>query len=201
MSWRESLYSRLVSWLKIIFPLAALAILSTLFLLSLERESATTLPYSRVDLQERMKEGTVNKPHFSGATTGGDLITFTAETAKPDPKDDTKAVASHLYARIDLTSGTQITFASDAALLDTTADTAQLTGGVNVVSSTGYDLRTEELLTSMREIKAETTGPVTGTGPAGSINAGRMKLTSDATTGDVHLLFTNRVKLVYQPQN
>lgn len=201
MPWRETLYSRIVSWLKIIFPLAALAILSTLFLLSQSREPASTIPYSRVDLKERMKEGMVNQPHFSGATMGGDLITFTADTAKPDPDDDSKAMASRLSARIDLTSGTRITFASDAALLDTTQDTARLTGGVVVTSSTGYDLRTEALFTSMREIEAETEGPVSGTGPAGTIDAGRMILTSDATTGDAHLLFTNRVKLVYQPQN
>ncbi|MBA85838.1 LPS export ABC transporter periplasmic protein LptC [Thalassobius sp. S69A] len=201
MIWQETFYTRLVSWLKILLPLTALAILSTLFLLSRGKESATSLPYSRVDLQERMKEGTVNKPHFSGATRGGDLITFTAETAKPDAQDDTKAQATHLSARIDLTSGTQITFASDHALLDMSADTARLSGGVSVNSSTGYDLHTETLFTSMREIAAETEGRVTGTGPAGSIDAGKMTLTSDPATGDAHLLFTNRVKLVYQPQN
>lgn len=201
MAWRESFYSQLISWLKILLPLAALAILSTLFLLSRARESANTLPYSRVDLQERMKEGTVNRPHFSGATTAGDLITFTADTAKPDPEDDRKAIATQLSARIDLISGTQITFASKTAELDTDADTARLTGNVAITSSTGYDLRTEALFTSMREIAAETEGPISGTGPAGQISAGKMTLTSDAATGDAHLLFTNRVKLVYQPQN
>lgn len=201
MAWRDTLYSRIVSWLKIIFPLAALAILSTLFLLSRGRDSTNAIPYSRVDLQERMKEGMVSKPHFSGATSGGDLITFTADNAKPDPEDDSKALAEKLSARIDLTSGTKITFASDAALLDTAQETARLTGGVIVISSTGYDLRTESLTTSMREIEAETDGPVSGTGPAGTIDAGKMVLSSDPETKDAHLLFTNRVKLVYHPQN
>ncbi|THD73740.1 hypothetical protein E7681_08970 [Thalassobius vesicularis] len=198
---RDSYYSWLVSWLKIILPLAALAILSTLFLLSRGKDTVNSLPYSRVDLQERMKEGIVGHPQFSGATTGGDLVSFTAESAKPDPQDKSRAMASHLSAQLDLTSGTRITFSSDTALLDTSEDTALLTGGVAVTSSTGYDLRTESLFTSMREIQAETEGTVTGTGPAGSLEAGKMLLTSDPASGDAHLLFTNRVKLVYQPQN
>ena len=201
MHWRETLYSRIVGWLKILFPLAALAILSTVFLLSRGRESNNIIPYSRVDLQERMEEGIVSNPHFSGATSGGDLITFTAKTAKPNPDDNSQAQAEQLSARIDLSSGTRITFASDAAQLDTTQETAWLTGGVTVVSSTGYDLQTDSLHTSMREIDAETDGPISGTGPAGSLDAGKMILTSDPATKDAHLLFTNRVKLIYQPQN
>jgi lipopolysaccharide export system protein LptC len=201
MAFHETFYSRLVRGLKIILPLAALVLLSTVFLLSRGRDATNAIPYARVDLQERIKEGVVNRPHFSGATRNGDLITFVAETAKPDPDDNAKAVAKNLAARIDLTSGTRITFAADIALLDTDLGNAHLTGGVSVSSSTGYNVQTEGLRTSLQEVAAESDGPVAGTGPGGQINAGKMVLTSDNETGDAHLLFTNRVKLVYQPQN
>ncbi len=201
MPWRETLYSRIVSWLKIILPLVALAILSTLFLLSRGRDNLGAIPFTQTELQERIREGMVNKPYFAGASAQGDLISFTAETAKPDPERNAAARAEKLSARIDLVGGTTITFTSDNALLDTAEDTARLTGGVIVTTTTGYDLRTEGLFTSMREIEAESNGPVSGTGPAGAINAGKMVLNSDPETGDAHLFFTNRVKLVYQPQN
>lgn len=201
MPLHDSFYSRLVGGLKIVFPLAALVLLSTLFLFSQNREPTSSIPYARVDLRERIKEGVVNRPHFSGATRHGDLITFVAETAKPDSDDNTKAVALNLAARIDLVSGTQITFAAETGFLDSELGNAHLTGGVIVNSSTGYNIETEGLLTSLQEVSAETDGPVSGTGPAGQITAGKMVLTTDSDTGDAHLLFTNRVKLVYQPQN
>lgn len=201
MLWRETLYSRIVSWLKIILPLAALAILSTLFLLSNGRDNLGAIPYTQPDLQERMREGMINTPQFAGASAHGDLISFSAQTAKPDPSNDRMARAEKLSARIDLVGGTILTFESDSAVLDTSEDTARLTGGVVVTTSTGYDLRTAALFTSMREIEAETEGNVRGTAPAGSVEAGKMVLSSDPETGDAHLLFTNRVKLVYQPKN
>jgi lipopolysaccharide export system protein LptC len=201
MAIHDSFYSRLIRGLKIILPLAALVLLSTVFLLSRGRDTANSIPYARIDLQERIKEGVVNRPHFSGATKNGDLITFVAETAKPDPDDNARAVANNLAARIDLVSGTRITFAADTALLDSELGNAHLTGGVIVSSSTGYNIKTESLRTSLQEIAAETDGPVSGTGPGGDIDAGKMILTSDSETGDAHLLFTNRAKLVYQPQN
>lgn len=199
MPLHDSFYSRLVGGLKIALPLAALVLLSTLFLFSRDRETNSAIPYSRVDLRERIKEGVVNRPHFSGASRNGDLITFVADEAKPDPDQNTKAIAKDLSARIDLVSGTRITFAAQTALLDTEAGEAYLTGGVIVTSSTGYNVQTDALRTSMQEVAAESDGQVTGTGPAGKIDAGKMVLTSDSETGDAHLLFTNRVKLVYQP--
>ncbi|MGH1354152.1 MAG: LPS export ABC transporter periplasmic protein LptC [Thalassovita sp.] len=201
MAFHESFYSRLIRGLKIILPLAALVLLSTVFLLSRGRDTTGSIPYARGELQERINEGVVNRPHFSGASRNGDLITFVADTAKPDPDDNARAVASNLAARIDLTSGTRITFAAEAALLDTKQGNAHLTGGVTISSSTGYNMRTEGLRTSLQEISAESDGPVSGTGPGGQIDAGKMLLTTDIDTGDAHLLFTNRVKLVYQPRN
>lgn len=195
----DSFYSRLVGGLKIVLPLAALVLLSTLFLFSRDRDPSNAIPYSRVDLRERIKEGVVNRPHFSGASRNGDLITFVAENAKPDPDDNTKSMAQDLSAQIDLTSGTRITFAAQSALLDTSTGQAHLSGGVEVTSSTGYNVQTEILHTSLENIAAESAGPVTGYGPGGQIDAGKMILTSDSETGDAHLLFTNRVKLVYQP--
>jgi lipopolysaccharide export system protein LptC len=62
-------------------------------------------------------------------------------------------------------------------------------------------VQTEELVTSMHEIAAESSGPITGNGPPGQLEAGSMTMTSDPQTGDVHLLFTNGVKLIYDPRN
>ncbi|SEP92821.1 LPS export ABC transporter periplasmic protein LptC [Thalassovita taeanensis] len=197
--WRDRFHSRIVAWLKIILPLAALVLLSTLFLLSRSRDPSTTIPFSQIDLQERARDEIVTEPQFSGATANGDLISFTAASARPDPTDNNKALAQTLSAKIDLTSGTRITFTAESARLDTKREMAELTGGVIISSSTGYVVRTDTLITSMSEIGAETMGTITGEGPVGTLSAGKMLLTSNRDTNEAQLLFTNRVKLVYQP--
>ena len=201
MAPRDGYYSIFVGWMKILLPLLSIALLSTLFLLSRGQDTNTELPFVMRDLQERARQEVISSPRFAGATKAGDLISFVAESAKPDDVHAHLAHAETLRATIDLTSGAQVTFTSGAALLDTRDQVATLSGDVVVTSSTGYTIRSGDLRTEMAKIGAETSGPVTADGPPGHVEAGKMLLTEDAGTGDVHLLFTNGVKLVYQPQN
>lgn len=201
MTARDGFYSTLVAWLKILLPLAALALLSSLFLLSRTNHNSGDLPFSFVELQERAREEIISQPRFSGASRSGDLISFAAQSAKPDAENGHLAHASDLQAEIILKNGTVVTFEAGQALLDTRDNIAHLVGGVTVESSTGYVLQSEDLTAHMNEVGAETSGQVTGSGPGGQITAGKMLLTSDPETGDAHLLFTNGVKLVYQPRN
>lgn len=200
MASRDGFHSRLIAWLKILLPLAALALLSTLFLLSRGRDHDGELPFSQIELQERVKEEIISAPRFAGATPQGDLISFTAETAQPDAEIANVAHASNLTAKIDLTTGAHISFQASSALLNTQQEEAELMGGVVITSSTGYTIRSENLKTKLSAIEAETDGPVSGEGPPGTIEAGKMQLTTDPDSDEIHLLFTNGVKLVYQPQ-
>ena len=197
---RDGFHSRLVAWLKILLPLVALALLSTLFLLSQGRNQASDgLTFAQLDLQERAREEVITKPRFSGASANGHLISFVAEAAKPDPEANHLAYAQTLSATINLTSGTKITFAAGAAEMNTMEEVADLSDGVTIISSTGYNVQSDTLRTLMADVGAETFGPVTGIGPPGRIDAGKLLLTSDPTTGEVQLLFTNGVKLLYHP--
>ena len=208
MPWREHLHSRMVAWLKVILPMAALALLSTLFLFSRNIDPTTTIPFTTIPLEERARDERVSRPEFAGATEDGDLISFHAASARPDPDHASRAFAEDLDARIDLTSGTVITFRARGGSVDEDADRAVLEGEVVVTSSTGYTVQTDKLISGMRFIRAETPGPVQGVGPPGTFSAGRMLITARETEGDeaaarsrppVHLLFTDGVKLLYDP--
>lgn len=199
MPWRDNLHSRLVAWLKILLPLAALALLSTLFLLSRNIDPTTTIPFAEIDLEERARDEQITAPEFAGATEDGDLITFHADTAKPDPEVASRAMAENLRARILLGSGTVITFTAQSGTIDQRADRAELTGDVIIDSTTGYTVRSDKLISGMREIHAESPGPIEGEGPPGQFSAGRMLLTRAEGEAGAQLLFTNGVKLVYDP--
>lgn len=197
---QDNLHSRVVAWLKIIFPLMALAILSTVFLLSRSVDPTKTIPFAKIDLKERARDQRITAPHFSGASEAGDLLTFTADFARPDPEVSNRIVAQNLATEIQLMNGTLITFSSASGTIDEPSDEAVLTGNVIVHSSTNYTVRTEALTSGMREVRAETSGLIEAVGPVGRFTAGKMLLTRDPDTGTTYLIFTNRVKLVYDPK-
>jgi len=192
-------YSRLVGWLKIILPLAALGLLSTVFMLSRTQEVRQDLPFADVRVGENgLREG-VLRPTFAGASESGDLIAFVAETARPVGEGMGTVEAQDVRARIDLTAGGTITFRSDTAMMAEAEGLAQLDGGVVIVSSSGYRVETEVLTAGMDRVYAETAGEVHGEGPPGRFVAGRMVMTADDAGENVRLRFTDGVKLVYLP--
>lgn len=197
---RDDLYSRFIAWLKILLPLAALGLLSTLFLLSRSFDQQVAIPFAQRDLAERAEREQVTAPYFSGATSSGALVTLTATNAVPDSTQPGRATMNGIWARIN-TNHSEITLIAQSGLVDEPKDTSVLTGDVIIESSSGYRMHTQELTSALREVNAHSAGPVWGTGSGGDLNAGRMIITSDDQTGAVQLLFTQGVKLVYRPEN
>lgn len=199
MTGQDNFHSRLVAWMKIILPLAALGLLSTLFLLSRKVDLTTTIPFSQVDLEQRAQDQGATNPSFSGVATGGEQINFRAASVRPDPDRPERMLAEDVQAVLGLTNGTVIDIASERGEVDQEFLTANLSGNVRVITTTGYDIRTDRLNAEFDTLRAETPGPVVGTGPPGDLTAGRMILTQHGDSEVLHLLFTDGVKLVYKP--
>ncbi|MGR3273305.1 hypothetical protein DU478_03645 [Thalassococcus profundi] len=195
-----SRYSRMIAWLKILLPMAALGLLSTIFLLSGDSDPASRVPFSQVGIDGDIAREEVRSPRFSGTTNTGAALTMTARVARPSENEDGRMEAEVLEASILSQDGSRIDLSAPAASLrDATAE-AELTGGVEIESSTGYTLNTQSMLTSLERIEAESRGRVTGKGPLGTLEAGRMQITTAPDSDDIQLLFTGGVKLVYIPQ-
>lgn len=196
----DDLYSQVVAWMKIILPLAALGLLSTLFLIS-RTVDPTQQPTVQVDLEQRAHEQGASKPSFAGVTSGGDEVTFKAARARPDLKDPDRLIADDVSAELRLLEGTVIEITAQHADMHQKKFTAALSGSVLLTTTNGYTIETDRLTARFDELYAESPGPVTGTGPPGNITAGRMVLTGDEGTGDAEMLFTKGVKLIYIPNN
>ncbi|WP_425100750.1 hypothetical protein [Tropicibacter sp. S64] len=195
----DGLYSRVIAWLKILLPLAALVLLSTLFLLSRSADQTLNMPYAGDRIGDGTNREQVSAPYFAGTTDNGDMLTLTARTAVPE--SDGEIRAEDLTARMRMTSGSEINLTALHAIVRGGGTWADLTGGVRIESSTGYVLMTENLGTAVDRIEAESGGPVQGEGPLGTLEAGKMRIETVGEGGDVQLLFTDGVKLVYTPQD
>ncbi len=203
MARAEGTYSRVVAWMKILLPLVALGLLSTIFLFSKKSDPTEDLPIrTRAILEEKESEQASNAT-YSATMDDGALLTLRAAMTRPDPNAADGLVASDFAAQMDMTDGSRINLSSPDAALDNEASTATLRGGVRIISSTGYTIETDTLKAATNRISAESEGTVTATAPEGTLTAGRMVITDQAESGgdDVQLLFTDGVKMIYEPQS
>lgn len=196
---RTDPYSRFIFWVRILLPLLALAALSTLFLLSRNKGATSQIPFAEREITERIKGQQVTQPIYTGATADGDQITFTADDVTTG--DGNISVARTLSTRVDFVSGSHLTLTADEGFIDLPKDIADMQGHVTVVSSTGYVMRSATLSARLSRLEINVPTQVTATGPAGSLVAGAMNISSDERNNNTHLLFTGGVKLIYEPKD
>ncbi|WIY26885.1 LPS export ABC transporter periplasmic protein LptC [Parasedimentitalea psychrophila] len=192
-------YSRMVTFLKVLLPLAALALLSTLFLISRSVNTKATIPFAAHEIEERMRGQQITAPYFSGTTSQGDAITVTASIARPGGPTS-PAVATDLVAVISMADGGQLTLSSDSGAVQLENDLASFSGHVEITSAAGLLVTTDLLNATLSGLSADSPGPVQATGPIGTLNAGSMQLQTKTEGGPLHMLFNNGVKLVYVPR-
>ncbi len=196
---RVDRYSRMVAWLKVVLPLAALALLSTLFLLSRDSNPETAIPFADKEIQDRLRDQQVTGPFFSGTTPDGDQISFSAVKLTTPGGQTGANEAEKVLLRAELSSGMRVLITADRAQIDIASDLAALRGGVEMTTSTGYVLSTPTLTSQMTSLEIIAPEPVTGTSPIGTLDAGSMTLTLPQQGANAQLLFKNGVKLVYSP--
>jgi lipopolysaccharide export system protein LptC len=199
LSWGNNRHSRIVAGLKVALPLIALAILSTLFLVSRTIDPADAIPYARVDVEDRVREPRMTLPSYAGVTPDGTSVTLTAIEARPDAGDGGGATAKGVVAEVVTQSGAMTRIRAVTAALGAGANTLDLMGGVEITDANGMILQTDRLIVATDRTNVESEGSVTAYGPLGQLQAGRMMLTQDSPDKTYVLLFKDGVKVIYQP--
>lgn len=194
-------YSDIVAWLKVLLPLAALGILSTLFLVSHEVDLESAIPFADVELEQRLRDRQITAPYFSGQTDQGHNVTITSATAHPDVEEPTRIIAEQVGALLTTTNGTEITVRAEAGEMDSDFQELELTGNVEIVTTAGYTILTESMLFGLEDTRAESGSDITAESALGTLQAGRMALRPSGENDDIYLFFTKGVQVVYTPKN
>lgn len=204
MAVSDNSYSRLIAWLKILLPLGALAILSSLFLVSEPRTPAfTQLPPDQIG-GDTAYEPHISAPSLSGVTKNGSTYTLFAKRATPSVGSEDILTLSEFAGTLTSIGGLQIDVSAPHGIIHNLTSTAILSQGVRLITSDGYDIRTKELQADFADTVLSTPGSIRGTGPMGHFSAGQMILrqqSGGATPGSYELVFKNGVNVVYQPGN
>ncbi len=192
-------HSRMVQFLKVVLPLVAIGMLSTVFLLSRSIETNVSVPFSQQDIDERLADQVVTQPDYRGTTRKGEDVQIEAIRATQGTEGEAPT-AAEFRGRLGLLSGGVITLDSNSGMIRPDENTATFVGDVVITTTDGIVVTTDLLNTALDEIRGDTPGQVDGTGIIGDFTAGRMTFGTEKKDGPVHIIFTDGVKLVYEPQ-
>ncbi|WP_145962803.1 hypothetical protein [Mangrovicoccus ximenensis] len=187
--------------MKIVLPLVALGILSTLFLLSRSGQIGEPLPWSEAELGDMAREERLGNPTYAGLTEDGSELRLSAERLTPDPGRDGIAHGRVLAARLARPDGITLELTAPEGTLDQGERVAELGGGVRIDSSNGYvaTMPGARIRTNLSHL--ESLGPVEAEGPIGTLSAGKLTVTAEpGTRNGTVALFTGGVHLIYRPQ-
>ncbi|MCZ0960275.1 hypothetical protein [Paracoccus benzoatiresistens] len=186
--------TRVVRWLRVLLPLLALMMLSTLFLFSRGGDTESRIPYADVDAEAMARDPRIVAPEYAGVTDDGARLTLRATEAAPD-EDSGRAQDLRLDwqrpdgLRADVTAP-QGGLAGGAIWLD---------GGVRMTTSTGWTLDAQSVEAATDRSRIAAHEGVEAEAPFGTLSARRMELAPGKGEGASILNFSGDVRLIYQP--
>lgn len=193
-------YSTFVAWMKILLPLAALGILSSVVFFARDADDQRTIPFVFELGDGETPDARVTQPEYVGLTSDGTTITLQANTVRP-VDGNTKVLDVEMVDGVTRsTDGREVLAKALTARVDMITDLAEFFGQVDVQTSDGFEVVTQGLTSRLDVTRVEGGGPVEGAAPFGTLEAGRMLYTA-SPNGESHLLFKEGVKLIYQPQS
>lgn len=193
----DNLHSRLVKVLKLVLPLLALALLSTLFLFSRKIDPEAAIPYATVDVADRLRDPKMTDAGFASMTENGATLTLTAAEARPSA---TGGTMHQVFGTLTNETGAVTHLTAADALLDSAQSLLVLSGGTKLESSAGYLVLSPGFDVATDLTRVESTGPITATGPIGDLSAQTMVLSQPVTGAPYLLVFKGKVRLIYKPQ-
>jgi lipopolysaccharide export system protein LptC len=189
----------MVALLKVLLPLAALAILSTLFLVARAMDNEAAVPFADKEIQDRLRDQQITGPFFSGSTPDGGQISLSAD--RLITVEDRVGInrAEGVLTRLQTRQGATFQLLADVVELDMAGGRADMTGDVSLITSTGYRVNTPEVTALISALDVTAPKKVEASGPLGVFTAGNMRIFSPKEADGTQMVFSNGVKLVYTP--
>lgn len=195
----DNFHSQLVGWSKIILPLSALGLLSTLFLFARTNGDTSGIPFA--EIEALAQEQQINAPRFSGVTDDGSIVALSAQTAKLDPNNPNRMEAASLKLDLNAADGSKVLITAIDGEIDNAAKIAQLNGLARLETSTGFTMETNGLVADLQTGVISSNGSLEVRAPFGEITAGRVTFQSAQDDLGQQMLFTDGVRLIYTPSN
>ena len=193
-------YSSIVAVLKVALPLGALALMSTVFLISRSIDPERAVATTTVDIESLVQEPRISVARFAGVTDDNAALTVMADTARADPDEGFRLELTVLTGALQTLDGQRTEFNAQYGALDQRENHLAMEGDVVFRSDPGYSLQMDRLTAALDRTEIRGVGNVRGEGPAGSVRADAATLQlSGRGDGAYVLVFSGAVRLIYDP--
>ncbi len=189
------LYSTFVTWSKVTLPILALALLSTLFLVSGKVDVTQSLPYANSNVDEIIKDQRISRPFIDSVTDDGTEVTLTAAFAKPDITNPGRFTTEDLQLRLRNPDSRAVRLTAKTGVVDRHG--ADLRDGVTIVTSDGFTIKANSLAADFAARTLAARDGISTTLAIGSLTADSMVVTDGSDQSEI--VFQGNVHLVYQP--
>ena len=196
MGQTDNLYSAFVGWMKVLLPLAALALLSTIFLLARGSNNVQSIPYA--DLAAIAREQGMTNPNLSGVTDDGSAVSITAAALRPSTADAFSIIAPVLV--LDAVDGSRVEISAGEGAIDGRQKQMTLTGLVRLGTSSGYMMETTGIEADLASGVLSSLGPLEVQAPFGTLTAGKVVVMTSPDGLGQQMVFNDGVHLLYDPQ-
>lgn len=194
----DNRHSVVIGWSRIILPLAALALLSTLFLFSRQGPQADRIPFS--DLAEIAREPRITGPTFAGLADDGSVVSLRAEEIRPLPGEPDGFGVTGIALSVTAPDGTAYQVSAREGRIDGAGQSATFAGPVRLTSSGGFSVETAGAHADLRAGTVRTEGGLAVQTPVGRLDAAKLLITADSGGRGTRLLFEGGVRLLYEPR-
>ncbi|MEM9138672.1 MAG: LPS export ABC transporter periplasmic protein LptC [Pseudomonadota bacterium] len=193
-------YSTAVRWMKVLLPVAAIALIVLIFLTGTDRQAVVTpsVGTQTAALAAGLK---LDNPRFAGVTDDGDPFMVTADWALPDGAMPDRIDLEQPKGEMRLGSGTTLKMRADTGQMLRTDEHLDLVGGVELTTSDGYVARADRVELDLDQKTITVPGQVNAEGPRGRIRADSMRATRAAPDArDVTMHFSGNVRMTLLPK-
>lgn len=185
-------YTKLVRFLRLALPLAALAIIALLFSWPQMQDVGISAVTNSDMSDQKIARNELLKPRFESRDNKNQPYTITADSAVQSDQDPDVVILEKPMADITLTDGTWLAMEALRGAYKQDVERLLLEGKVKLFHDDGYEMVTEKMMVNVKEQVASSDVDIYGQGPVGNIRATGV----DANAQDGTLIFKGPVRLI-----
>ena len=193
-------YSKIIFFLKLGFFVAALSILTVLFVVSPPDNFGDPVKVSTLGLEKNIAYQVLGAK-LRGASETGHRFDFTVASIDPDDDNPQDFSLTNLHGTLSIFKKDIFNISASKALISATEGFIDLIGNLNIKTESGITGKSEKIRIRWDHIDIIVSNEVELTTPLGTVYGGTMKISNISLSNNINPLihFDNGVKLVYQP--
>jgi len=200
MAGRKLTYSQTIFVVKIILPAVAILLIISVFALSRGQTAQNNLPFSVREISKRLSDQAITNPLYIGSTQNGTEVRVSAEKLVPAQGD--QQVTTFTTVRADFIDDqiSLVRITANEAHLDTAGKTIEFVGDVVMTDSDMRQVSATKLIINHDRTVSIFNGKVLLLDRNNSIASERLEVFRQSSTSPRRFVFTDNVKLLYNPE-